>query len=112
LFFLYVKYLLVLNEPSLTSQANLTPQQAAQLWPQYEAVAANTAVKIVGPAITWGTMPGYRDPVQWLDAFYAAYQSANDGRDPQIDYLAFRWYDYGLSGQLDRLTKYNKGSGR
>lgn len=102
-----VHYMLVMNEPNLTSQANLTPAQAAQIWPRYEAVAAAANVKIVGPAMTWGTMTGYQDPVVWLDAFYAAYRAAN-GRDPQIDYLAFHWYDYGLSSQLDRLTKYGK----
>lgn len=103
-----IKYLLLLNEPNLTDQANLTPQQAAALWPRYEAVAASTGVKLVGPAMTWGTMAGFSDPVVWLDAFYAAYQSANSGRNPQIDYLAFHWYDYGLGGQLDRLLKYGK----
>lgn len=103
-----IKYILVLNEPNLVDQANTTPQQAAQLWPQFEAIAAATNVKIVGPAITWGTMPGYQDPVQWLDAFYAAYRAANGNRDPEIDYLAFHWYDYGLAGQLDRLAKYQK----
>jgi Glycosyl hydrolase catalytic core len=103
-----VAYLLVLNEPNLTDQSNLTPQQAAQLWPQYEAVAAHAGVKIVVPAMTWGTMAGYQDPVVWLDAFYAAYQTANAGRDPQIDYLAFHWYDYGLADQLDRFAKYQK----
>ena len=103
-----IKYLLVLNEPNLTSQANLTPQQAAQLWPQYEAISAQTGVKIVGPAITWGTIPGYQDPVQWLDAFYSAYRATNSNHDPQIDYLAFHWYDYGLDDQLDRLGKYRK----
>ena len=103
-----IKYLLLLNEPNLTDQANLTPQAAAQLWPRYEAVAAKTGVKLVGPAITWGTMTGYSDPVVWLDAFYAAYKAANANRDPQIDYLAFHWYDYGLKDQLDRLTKYGK----
>jgi hypothetical protein len=103
-----IKYMLVLNEPNLVDQANLTPQQAATLWPQYEAIAAQTGVKIVGPAITWGTMTNYEDPVVWLDAFYAAYHAANNNRDPQIDYLAFHWYDYGLDAQLDRLTKYGK----
>lgn len=103
-----IKHLLLLNEPNLTDQANLTPQAAATLWPQYEAVAAKTGVKLVGPAMNWGTMTGYADPVLWLDAFYAAYRSANGGRDPQIDYLAFHWYDYGLKDQLDRLTKYGK----
>src|SRR5690606_38432088 len=32
----------------------------------------------------------------------------NAGRAPRIDYLAFHWYDYGLAGQLDRLTRYGK----
>jgi len=103
-----VRYLLVLNEPNLTDQANMTPQQAAAIWPGYESIAADTGVKIVGPQMTWGTLPGYSDPVVWLDAFYAAYQSANGGRQPRIDYLGFHWYDYGLSGQLDRLAKYGK----
>jgi hypothetical protein len=103
-----IRYLLVMNEPNLGDQANLTPQQAAQRWPTFEAIARNTGVKIVGPAITWGTMPGYGDPVVWLDAFLAAYRAANAGRDPQIDHLAFHWYDYGLGAQLDRLAKYGK----
>jgi Glycosyl hydrolase catalytic core len=103
-----IKYLLVLNEPNLTSQSNLTPQQAAALWPGFEAIAANTGVKIVGPQITWGTMANYADPVTWLDAFIAAYQAANAGRSPQIDYLGFHWYDYGLAAQLERLEKYGK----
>jgi O-glycosyl hydrolase len=103
-----IQYILVLNEPNLTDQANMTPQQAAQLWPQYEAIATATGVKIVGPAMNWGTMPGYENPVTWLDAFYAAYQAANQNRNPQIDYLAFHWYDYGLNDQLNALAKYGK----
>jgi Glycosyl hydrolase catalytic core len=103
-----IKYLLVLNEPNLTDQADVKPDQAAALWPTYEAIAADTGVALVGPAITWGTMPGYADPVTWLDAFYAAYEAGHSGRAPRIDYLAFHWYDYGLAGQLDRLAKYGK----
>lgn len=103
-----VTNLLVLNEPNLTDQANLTPQAAAALWPRYEAIAAATGVRIIGPAITWGRMQGYEDPIVWLDAFYAAYRAAHNGRDPQIDALAFHWYDYGLNDQLDRLKKYGK----
>jgi hypothetical protein len=103
-----IKYLLVLNEPNVSGQAYVTPQQAAAMWPQYEAVAAAAHVKIVGPQITWGTMPGYTDPLEWLDAFYAAYEAANHGRAPRIDYLGFHWYDYGLDAQLTRLDKYGK----
>lgn len=58
-----IKYMLVLNEPNLVGQSNMTPQQAAKLWPQFEAIATQTGVKIVGPAMTWGTMTGYEDPV-------------------------------------------------
>jgi len=103
-----VKYLLLLNEPNLVDQANLTPQQAAQLWPRFEAIAQHTGVKLVGPAVTWGTMSGFTDPVSWLDAFLAAYRAANGNREPQLDYIAFHWYDYGLADQLDRLKKYGK----
>ena len=85
-----IKYLLVINEPNLTDHANLTPSQAAAIWPGLEAISAHTGVKLVGPAMTWGTMPGYEDPVDWLDAFYTAYGN----RAPQSDYLAFHWYDY------------------
>ena len=103
-----IKYLLVLNEPNLVDQADMTPAQAAAAWPGYEAVARAVGAEIVGPAITWGTMANYADPVVWMDAFIAAYQAANGGRSPQIDYIAFHWYDYGLPDQLDRLKKYGK----
>lgn len=103
-----VRYVMVLNEPNLVDQANLTPQQAAEQWPKYEALAEDAGVLLVGPQITWGTMPNFADPVAWMDAFYAAYRDAHDGGDPRIDVLGFHWYDYGLDGQLDRLTKYGK----
>jgi Glycosyl hydrolase catalytic core/Alpha-L-arabinofuranosidase B (ABFB) domain len=105
------KYMLVMNEPSLTSDvggANISPQRAAEVWPRYEQVASDTGVQIVGPQITWGTMPGFQDPVVWMDAFYAAYRARNGNRDPRIDALGFHWYDYGMGAQLDRLKKYNK----
>ncbi|MCD5980854.1 glycoside hydrolase family protein [Pseudomonas quasicaspiana] len=103
-----IRYLLVINEPNLVDQANMTPEATAQFWPRLEQISAQTGVKLVGPAMNWGTMSGYGDPVVWLDAFYAAYRAQNQNRDPKIDYLAFHWYDYGLSGMLDRLSKYGK----
>jgi hypothetical protein len=108
-----IKYLLVLNEPNLTDQANRLPADAAADWLIYERLIADLAavgraIALVGPAITWGTMTDFQDPVVWLDTFYAAYRFASGGRDPKIDYLAFHWYDYGLAAQLDRLQKYGK----
>jgi hypothetical protein len=108
-----INYLLVMNEPNLTDQANQLPYQAAAEWVNYEAIIDDLAahertVYLVGPAMTWGTMTDFQDPVAWLDAFYEAYQYGNNGADPKIDYLAFHWYDYGLEQQLDRLQKYGK----
>lgn len=108
-----IQYLLVLNEPNLIDQANQTPTRAAANWVKYEQIISELAgmqrtVYLVGPAMTWGNMSEYSDPVLWLDAFYQAYRTVNSGRDPKIDYLAFHWYDYGLSSQLDRLQKYGK----
>ena len=39
-----IQYMLVMNEPNCTDQADLTSAQAAAVWPQYEAVAAQTMV--------------------------------------------------------------------
>ena len=107
-----VNDLLVLNEPNLQNQANMTPTAAVEHWLRYEQfqtemfVEHNRVIRLIGPAITWGTMPGYEDPIAWLDAFYTAFNSS-EGRDPQIDAL-FHWYDYGLDGQLTRLEGYGK----
>ena len=110
-----IKYLLVLNEPNVSGQAQCgnntgycKPADAAALWPQYEAIASDTGVQIVGPQITYGTDPTYGNPETWLDAFISAYQGANGGRSPRMDYIGFHWYDYGLATQLNNLDKYNK----
>jgi len=107
-----VDYLLVMNEPNLVDQANRTPQQAASDWIIYEQVIQDLAnqgreIKLVGPAMNWGTLENYSDPVVWLDAFYSHFETTY-GRKPLIDYLAFHWYDYGLASQLDHLEKYGK----
>lgn len=107
-----IKYLLVMNEPNLKDQANRTPEQAVADWARYEGMVedlekAGRTIYLVGPQMNYGTMTGYSDPVVWLDDFYKAYQNTLR-KDPRIDYLAFHWYDYGLSAQLDKLKKYGK----
>ena len=87
-----------MNEPNLTSQSNLTPQQAAAIWPGYRGDRRPTGVKIVGPADHLGHDGGYTDPVVWMDAFYRGVPGRERRTQPQIDYLAFHWYDYGCQG--------------
>ena len=108
-----VDHVLVMNEPNLVDQANITPSEAVSHWLRYEQFQTDMLtdhgreIELVGPAITWGTMTGFEDPVAWMDAFYAAFMDT-EGREPRIDVLAFHWYDYGLDGQLTNLEKYGK----
>ena len=65
------KYLLAFNEPNLTDQANMTPAQAAALWEPVVELAKELNLKLVSPAMNYGTLAGYSDPVKWLDEFFA-----------------------------------------
>lgn len=65
------KYLLGFNEPNLTDQCNLTPQQAAEQWPRVVALAKELNLKLVSPAMNYGTLAGYHDPIKWFDEFFA-----------------------------------------
>ncbi|MDR0873300.1 MAG: carbohydrate-binding protein [Prevotellaceae bacterium] len=66
------KYILGYNEPNLTGaeSCNLTPQQAAERWPKLKAIANELNLKIISPAVNYGNMTGYEDPVKWLDDFF------------------------------------------
>lgn len=65
------KFLLGFNEPNLTDQAHMTPQQAAALWPEVAALAEETNLLLVSPAMNYGTLEDYYDPIKWLDEFFA-----------------------------------------
>lgn len=107
-----VKYLLGFNEPNFGEQANLTPLEAAALWPTLEAIAQDYNLKLVAPAVNYAPgnvdIPGTDDdwsPWQYLDAFFAACV------DCQVDYIAvhsymkyagaFEWY----IGEFERYNK-------
>lgn len=64
------KYLLAFNEPNLTDQANMTPSQAANLWQPVVSLAKELNLKLVSPAMNYGTLSGYSDPIKWLDEFF------------------------------------------
>ncbi|MBX0288925.1 discoidin domain-containing protein [Hymenobacter sp. HSC-4F20] len=105
------RYLLGFNEPNFRSQANLTPRQAAALWPVLEDVARRKNLKLVAPAVNYcgdcvaenGTT--YYTPTQYLDAFFAACPNC------QVDYIAVHTYvceEQWLRGKIAELKKYNK----
>ncbi|MBC7451659.1 MAG: carbohydrate-binding protein [Cytophagales bacterium] len=106
-----VKYILGFNEPNFKSEANLTPTQAAALWPQIEAIANTYHLKIVGPAMNYcgdcvsenGTT--YKDPIKYLDDFFVACKGC------RVDYIAIHsYYDYApvITSDITKFSKYKK----
>lgn len=80
-------YLLGFNEPNFGSQANLTPAQAAALWPQVEAFAKQHDLEIVSPAVNYcGGSCNETNPFTWLSDFFTACPGC------QVDYIAMHWY--------------------
>ncbi len=105
------KYLLGFNEPNFTTQANMTPSQAAAIWPKLEKIAKDYGLKIVGPAVNYADKPvtengvTYTDPIAYLDAFFAACPNC------QVDYIAahnYMCYAGALTNDIKRYKKYNK----
>ena len=95
------KYLLTFNEPNFGAQSNLTPQQAAALWPKIEAFATSKNLKIVSPALNYcGGSCNETNPFTWLDAFFAACTGC------RVDYIAAHWYACTKSALSSYLTEY------
>ena len=98
------RYLLAFNEPNFGSQANLTPQEAAMLWPQVEAVADAHGLEIVSPALNYcGGSCNKTNPFEWFDEFFAACQGC------RVDHLAVHWYAChrdALSGYIEQMKQY------
>ena len=101
------KYLLAFNEPNLTDQAKMTPSKAAELWPPVVALAKELNLKLVSPAMNYGTLSGYSDPIKWLDEFFAQPGVSID----DVDAIAIHCYMSSASsvqGYIERFEKYNK----
>ena len=99
------RYLLAFNEPNLTDQANMTPAQAATRWPAVKAIAQELNLKIVSPAMNYGTLPGYHDPITWLDEFFTLVPLSD------VDGIAVHCYMNNvpaLQSFINRFKKYNK----
>ena len=101
------KYLLAFNEPNLTDQASMTPAQAAALWPPVVALAKELNLKLVSPAMNYGTLAGYSDPIKWLDEFFVQPGVSID------DIYAISIHCYmsstsAVQGFVEKFEKYNK----
>ena len=95
------KYLLAFNEPNFAAQSNLTPEQAAALWPQIEKIADARNLKIVSPALNYcGGSCNETDPFVWLQKFFAACVGC------RVDYIALHWYACTGDALKSYLTSY------
>ena len=101
------QYLLAFNEPNLTDQANMTPAQAAALWPEVVALAKELNLKLVSPAMNYGTLAGYSDPIKWLDEFFA--QPGVDSNDVYaISIHCYMSSASAVQAYIERFEKYDK----
>lgn len=101
------KYLLGYNEPNLKDQANMTPAQAAARWGEVVALAKELHLKLVSPAMNYGTLSSYSDPIKWLDEFFAQPGVSID----DIDAISIHCYmasPQALKDYVARFHKYNK----
>ena len=99
------KYLLAYNEPNLTDQARMTPQEAAAQWPTVRALATELNLKLISPAMNYGTLPNYSDPFKWLDEFFTLIPI------DQIDGIAIHCYmetPASLISYVGKFKKYGK----
>lgn len=70
-------YLLGFNEPDLSSQANMTPEQATNLWPQLE----RTGLRLGSPA-----------PASPDDGWLARFMALAHARRLRVDFVALHFY--------------------
>lgn len=101
------EYILAYNEPNLTDQANMTPEVAASHWGALKAVADELGMKLISPAVNYGTLAGYSEPTKWLDEFFACEGVSLD------DVAGIAVHCYMPSGEslksfIRKFDKYNK----
>jgi RNA polymerase sigma factor (sigma-70 family) len=89
-------YLLGFNEPDFDSQANMSVEQALDLWPRLE----STGSVLGSPAVAYG---GDR-PGGWLDRF----MTGAEQRGLRVDFIALHWYgaDFRTEAAVEQLRGY------
>ena len=101
------KYLLAFNEPNLKDQARMTPAEAAAIWKPVVNLAKELNLKLVSPAMNYGTLADYSDPIKWLDEFFAQPDVSID----DIDAISIHCYmanPQALRNYVAMFYKYNK----
>jgi hypothetical protein len=92
--------LLAFNEPDMSGQANMTVDQALDLWPKLEA----TNLRLGAPAVAWGA----DQSGQWLDRFMTGAKQ----RGYRVDFIPLHWYgsDFNTTDAVNQLEAYIKAT--
>ncbi|QHY99849.1 Glycosyl hydrolase catalytic core [Streptomyces sp. S4.7] len=88
-------HLLGFNEPDMTEQADMTVEQALDLWPRLQ----STGLRLGAPSVAYGG----DTPGGWLDRF----MSGAAARGYRVDFIPVHWYggDFG-SAAAEQLRGY------
>jgi hypothetical protein len=88
--------LLGFNEPDMSSQSNMSVQQALDLWPKLMA----TGMTLGSPAVSAGAAT----PGSWLDQFMQGAKS----RGYRVNFITVHWYggDFGTAAAVSELQEY------
>lgn len=93
----HTSHLLGFNEPNGKDQSNLTPTEAAALWPDVAAVARAHQLALVAP------VPSGTDTA-WLDSFFAAC----NGCAADVDVIALHPYSCTVAALKNALAAWGK----
>ncbi|KAK3277946.1 hypothetical protein CYMTET_14082 [Cymbomonas tetramitiformis] len=98
--------LLGFNEPNFDAQANLLPAEAAALWPEIEARAADLTIPLlVGPAVNFSPDSPYENPVLWYEHFF---ENCTGCRVDMIAMHTYVCYGAALQYMLDLYKVFGK----
>lgn len=92
----YGPYLLTFNEPDLSTQADMTVDQALSLWPKLMA----TKLQLASPAVASGAAT----PGGWLDRF----MKRAAARHYRVSFIALHWYgaDFETASAVAQLKSF------
>ena len=97
-----IKYLLGFNEPNFFDQANLTPERAAQRWPDLEEIAEEFNLTLVGPAVNYSPNGPQNEPLRWYEEFFAACKGC------RVDHIALHFYQPSADAIKSSIARFKK----
>jgi hypothetical protein len=107
-FGVHVDYVLGFNEPELSTQANMSVQQALDVWEVMTDQFSSTDIKLVSPAVSGAGAIRANDPTRpdgWLTEFMDGVETRNSDADPnndlQVDAIAYHFYSVAFNGTAE-----------